>query len=252
MFLFLSLLLHILFVALLAASSRFFVSVPSYQDESRTITVELLPVDLARTKKQVVETGRIEKSEVAAPDAYLGEQTQTVRHQTRASETAAFRQGQETKKSVTLGKLGVPMNMKPMGHLGPGERAATNDYLSEVKEGAQTLLNTREFAFFSYYQRVRHQLEQFWEPKLQERLEKMLNRGRMLASDRDHNTKLLVVMNSAGEITRILVESTSGLVDLDEVAIEAFNKAGPFPNPPAGMIERDGSVKIEWEFVLRT
>ena len=33
-------------------------------------------------------------------------------------------------------------------------------------------------------------------------------------------------------------------------AIEAFKEAAPFPNPPAGIVESDGTIKIRWDFVL--
>ena len=40
--------------------------------------------------------------------------------------------------------------------------------------------------------------------------------------------------------------------DLDEAAIRAFNRAGPFPNPPNGLLQETGSVDIRWDFILRT
>jgi protein TonB len=63
-------------------------------------------------------------------------------------------------------------------------------------------------------------------------MKRMLYRGRVLAANKALATKLLVIMNSDGAITRVQVEDTSGVVDLDQAAVEAFNRAGPFPNPP--------------------
>ena len=42
----------------------------------------------------------------------------------------------------------------------------------------------------------------------------------------------------------------SGVIDLDSAAVEAFREAAPFPNPPKGMVEGDGTIKIRWDFVL--
>jgi protein TonB len=39
-------------------------------------------------------------------------------------------------------------------------------------------------------------------------------------------------------------------MDLDSAAVEAFRQAAPFPNPPKGMVEADGTIKIRWDFVL--
>lgn len=223
---------------------------------------EIQIVQTPEKRKQIVQTDKVEKSQTAADDALLSEQTQQVVRQTKAARVDRFRQlktaqgakaGQ--KQKMTLGTIGVAVNMKPLGHLGPeglAQEAATNDNLKEVKEGAQTLLNTREFAYYSFYQRVRTQLEQFWEPGLRERVVKMFRRGRQLASEKEMSTRLLVVLNTNGVITKILVNETSGVFDLDQAAVDAFNKAGPFPNPPTGMVEPDGTVKVEWEFVLRT
>ncbi|MEW6058100.1 MAG: energy transducer TonB, partial [Bdellovibrionota bacterium] len=218
--------------------------------------------EIEKLKSQVAETSLVEKAEKAKDDAFLGLQTQVVDQQTRAQNTAAFRDGKhkggdrgrsnKAQEKVEIGTLGVKMNYKPMGGVGPGEIAATNDYLKDVKPGAQTMLNTKEFAYFSFYQRVRRQLEQYWEPGLRERLRSMFAKGRQLAADREHATRILVVMDHEGTITKIQVEGTSGLLDLDQAAVDAFNRAGPFPNPPKGMIESDGTVKVEWEFVLKT
>jgi outer membrane biosynthesis protein TonB len=44
---------------------------------------------------------------------------------------------------------------------------------------------------------------------------------------------------------------TSGIKELDDAAIESFNDAGPFPNPPKGLVV-DGKVTIEWGFVVKS
>ncbi|HRK03447.1 MAG TPA: energy transducer TonB, partial [Oligoflexia bacterium] len=148
-------------------------------------------------------------------------------------------------------KLGMKPNLAPLGHLAPG--SASSDYVRNAEQGAQTLLNTREYVYYSYYQRVRQQLEQFWEPNLRSRLKKFFAKGRTLASDKEHSTRLMVHLDKEGTITKIEVRDTSGLLELDQAAIDAFNKAGPFPNPPRGMLEaNNGAVTVEWEFVLRT
>lgn len=261
-FLVISLLLH--FALMLAFSRSWLTRDAETTASTKSLEVEVVPLskqDIDRIKSQIVETELTDKSEKAVKDAYLSAQTQVVNKQTRAKTTAPFQSGKtggagqsqsQAENKVAASNLGVRMNMKPMGNLGPGQMAATSDYLNNVQQGAQTLLNTKEFAYFSFYQRVRKQLEQYWEPGLRNRLRNMFEKGRQLAADREHKTHLTVVMNNEGLITRILVESTSGFLDLDQAAIDAFNKAGPFPNPPRGMIDSEGTVKVEWEFVLKT
>lgn len=135
----------------------------------------------------------------------------------------------------------------------PGaDSSRSNDYLKNVDAGADTMLNTREFRYYTYYARIRRQLSQYWEPKVREKLTKMFKQGRRIASEHDHITKLLIVLNDRGVLVKVQVLNESGVVDLDEAATEAFQAAAPFPNPPKGIVEGDGTVKIRWDFVLES
>jgi len=48
----------------------------------------------------------------------------------------------------------------------------------------------------------------------------------------------------------VKVEQTSGVDFLDHVAVEAFRKAEPFPNPPAGIADEDGNIRFNFQFVV--
>jgi protein TonB len=91
----------------------------------------------------------------------------------------------------------------------------------------------------------------FWEPELKERIQKLYNRGVDLPNS-DVITKLAIILNKNGEISKISIIRNSGYLDLDEAAIKAFERASPFPNPPSGMVEKDGTVHLTWSFVLQT
>ncbi len=134
---------------------------------------------------------------------------------------------------------------------GTGETAKSNDYVKDVDQGLETMLNTREFKYYSYYNRIRRQLAQHWERKVREKLTKIYKEGRSpAAANQDRITKLMIVLNDQGTLVRVQVLSDSGVSDLDDAAIEAFRQAAPFPNPPKGIVEQDGTVKIRWDFVL--
>ena len=129
--------------------------------------------------------------------------------------------------------------------------ARTADYLKDVETGAQTILNTREFVYYSYYSRIKGKLQKLWGPKLKEKMQKFLQSGRSLASTPvDRTTQLVITLDSDGILKGVKVIGESGIVELDEAAIDAFRAAAPFPNPPQGIIEKDGTVKIRWDFVL--
>lgn len=133
------------------------------------------------------------------------------------------------------------------------ETSQTNDYIKDVEVGLETVLNTREFKYYSYYTRIRKQLAQHWEGRVREKLTKLFKEGRApAATNQDRITKLMIVLNDKGTLVRVQVLSDSGIRDLDDAAIEAFRAAAPFPNPPKGIVEGDGTVKIRWDFVLET
>lgn len=132
----------------------------------------------------------------------------------------------------------------------PGQISATDDYLKDTKTGAQTLLNTREFVYFTYYNRIKNQLQQYWEPKIKDKVTKLFRQGRQIASNSDRITRLRITLDRKGTLVGVAVVNQSGVQELDEAAIEAFRAAAPFPNPPAGIVEADGTIKIDWSFIL--
>ncbi|MEK6556576.1 MAG: energy transducer TonB, partial [Bdellovibrionota bacterium] len=63
-------------------------------------------------------------------------------------------------------------------------------------------------------------------------------------------TQVVIVLDKAGSLLKVQVVNESGVSDLDEAAVDAFRAAEPFPNPPKGMVEADGTIKIRWDFIL--
>lgn len=133
-----------------------------------------------------------------------------------------------------------------------GDISRTRDYLPGKDEGLETLLSTREFVYFTYYNRIRNQLSQFWEPKIKQKLISLLKQGRQIASSEDRITKVQIILDQRGDLQRVQVIEASGVKDLDQIAVDAFRAAAPFPNPPKGIIESDGTVKIQWDFVIES
>lgn len=134
----------------------------------------------------------------------------------------------------------------------PGEVSQTSDFLKGKDPGLETLLNTREYKYYTYFNRIRRRLSEHWEPKVKERMNKMFRQGRSIASTEERVTKLLIVLNDAGVLVKVQVLSDSGIHDLDEAAIDAFRAAAPFPHPPKGIVDSEGTIKIRWDFILET
>ena len=79
----------------------------------------------------------------------------------------------------------------------------------------------------------------------------LYKRGKKLPGNENFITSVVVTIDDKGNIVKVKILGSSGLADLDDAAVESFNKAGPFPNPPKGMLE-NGLVSIEWGFVVRS
>jgi TonB family protein len=231
---------------------------------------QLTWIDLEPTKKviksndkrRIVQTAEGRKEKEAPADAHLGWQNQTVDRQT-VSKNKTTIMGSAPKENAgktakkTLSQLGLAIlpaasrvyEDKPQWAT-PGTRP--QDSLDGIAESDRTALNTQEFKFYGYFQRIRERLDRAWVPILKEKLMVYYRSGRQLASDSEHVTKVVVFLNEAGEIVRVQLLSESGTRDLDEAAVSAFNKAGPFPNPPKGMADGNHEIQIPWDFILKT
>lgn len=129
--------------------------------------------------------------------------------------------------------------------------SATNDYVQEVALGDFTHLNTVEFKFYGFYHRIRQKLEQFWGKSIQEKSHALFRSGRRMPASQDLITSLQVTLNDKGEIVKVKILGASGVKELDDAAIESFNEAGPFPNPPKDLLV-NGYATIEWGFVVKS
>lgn len=64
-------------------------------------------------------------------------------------------------------------------------------------------------------------------------------------------TSLRITLDGEGQIVRVKVLSTSGVRELDDAAIESFNKAGHFQIHQK-IFWLKGSATIEWGFVVKS
>ncbi len=231
-----------------------------------------------KLERQIVEQDEKKSTEEEPDTRFLSAQNQKFKKQTVAKNKGDFKNSQKETASLKKSQNSRSWNLTPklsastpfVNGEGPkkeeltessdeseknaelAEGSQTNDYLKDVDQGLETLLNAREFKYYSYYNRIRRQLSQHWEPKVRTKLSQLFKQGRHLASTTDRITKLIVVLDRGGNLVKVQVLKESGVTDLDDAATEAFQSAAPFPNPPTGIIENDGTVKIRWDFVLES
>ena len=144
----------------------------------------------------------------------------------------------------------------PLGQNSPqssfSEPNMTDDYLKDIKKGDFTRLNTRRFKHYSFYSRVKGQLRSQWNPLIRQEVYFIFSTKRSLASLNKKRTTLRVTLDQNGYLRQIELLTTSGNHKIDIAAIQAFRKAAPFPNPPKELLEKDGHLRLFWDFVLET
>jgi TonB family protein len=226
------------------------------------------------TGKQIVESEDGNSEAHPMDDAYLSDKTRKFDRETQSKNIGVFKKGArgEVKgsdaKNIELSELSTfkkghdpykssakaysqKLKGEVNGHKGERGESASGDHLLNIPPGDFTYLNTIEYKYYGFYHRIRQKLEQFWGRSIQEKAALMVKKGRSIASDDEHITALVIILSAEGEIERIVIKGSSGVQELDDAAIEAFNEAGPFPNPPRGLIV-NGQVQIEWGFVVKT
>ncbi len=219
---------------------------------------EIVEFDLLEPveRRQIVETEESLDRRVPKKTKYLGKRNQSVKKETKSENISPFRAGKKAQLRVLDLKQLVPstvgnfMSVKKRKRL--AQPSASNDYLKKVKKGNSTLLNTKEFIYYTYYHRIRKRLESSWSSELRGAIFRYIKSERRFLTDASYTTRLSVFLDRHGRIKAIKLLRGSGAIDLDEAAIEAFNRAGPFPNPPRGLIERGGLIRIYWDFVVQS
>jgi TonB family protein len=134
------------------------------------------------------------------------------------------------------------------GVLQQGVPSAFPDYLKDVEEGTQTFLNTKEFKFASFFNRVKRLIAQHWNPGREYELRDP--KGNVYGF-KSRYTVLLIVLDASGGLLKIVLDQSSGLGFLDDEAIRATRKAAPFSNPPRRLVDpRTRQVTFRFGFVF--
>lgn len=122
--------------------------------------------------------------------------------------------------------------------------AAPNDDLHDVETGDGTYLNTREWKFAGFMNRVKQAVSAKWDPN--GRL-KQKEPNRQLFAPR--NTVLAVTLRPDGTLADVYVLKPCGIDSLDQEAVAAFERAAPFVNPPEALVE-NGYIRFQFGFTL--
>jgi TonB family protein len=152
---------------------------------------------------------------------------------------------------LTKGQGGAGGGPPPVPNLKPSkeqlERIAGGgsvDHLEEVENGDETALNAKRWVFASFFNRMKRQVAQNWDPQTVWR--------RTDPQGTHHGfktrvTEVRVSLSPQGKLNKIVVTQPCGVSELDDEAVRAFHAAAPFPNPPDGLV-KEGQITFAFSF----
>ena len=267
--LFYTILAFVLLIHLILLAMRMYREwgIADYQSPEKSQTGPPLRVKIVSApdqtiKKQIVQSEDPKSESNPKETRFLSDKTRSFERESMARKVDVFKssgaKGESGQKKISLSDLGAfKKNHNPLkttSHASSEQKrgeSSTNDFVEKIPLGDLTYLNTVEYKYYGFYHRIRQKLEQFWGRSIQEKAQSFLKHGRRVATDENLITSVEVTLDTTGHIVGISVKGSSGVKELDDAALESFNQAGPFPNPPKELVQ-NGEVKIEWGFVVKT
>ena len=125
-------------------------------------------------------------------------------------------------------------------------RSAIENYVSSVKPGNQTALNTAGVPFASYLNGMHNRIHPIFADSFLGSLDGLPANHPM----NDHHllTRLEIVLTKDGHLKKMGIVKTSGITAFDIAALDAVDRAQPFGPAPTAIVSGDGNVYLQWEF----
>jgi hypothetical protein len=126
-------------------------------------------------------------------------------------------------------------------------RNAIENYVSSVKPGNQTALNTAAVPFASYLNTIHNRIHPIFADNFLGSLDNLPKTHPM--NDPKILTRLeIVVSPKEGRIVKMGIVKTSGITAFDIAALDSVHRAQPFGPAPTAIVSPDGNVYLHWEF----
>lgn len=141
-------------------------------------------------------------------------------------------------------QLSLPNNI-------PGSRV--NLYLPHLKKAYITVLNTNAYnnrKFYIFFERIFEQVVLRWISNV-DLMSKLLSYKKVDQLKKKHDvvfTKLDLLFDKKGYLKETKVVQSSGIKELDYAAIDAFEDAAPFLNPPQELINKKDGFRLGFGF----
>jgi TonB family protein len=125
-------------------------------------------------------------------------------------------------------------------------RTAIENYVSSVKPGNQTALNTAAVPFATYLNGMHNRIHPIFADSFLASLDSLpithpLNDTHLI-------TRLEIILTKEGRLVKMGIVKTSGNTGFDIAALDSVERAQPFGPAPGAIISPDGKVYLHWEF----
>jgi TonB family protein len=236
-------------------------------DPKDKVTIEIIDPSKSQneTSRQVVrqaQTPEQEKLRDESEDklAFLSEQAQRVKKQTRALLNGMTRNRAEKEKAADKTKELLRRDFDAFSpaykKTSPIKDIQADKGLSTIGEtlptdisvGSFTALNTDRYLFYSFYARIEELIRYRWESAVRMAID---------STPPDHfspnasgvwKTNVEIWLKPNGEYHSAHIMKESGFRSFDRAAVQAFIQARLFPNPPKEMVEADGLIHLKYNF----
>lgn len=119
------------------------------------------------------------------------------------------------------------------------------DHLENVENSDETALSAKRWVYASFFNRLKRQVAMNWDPGT---VWKHSDPTGSVYGFKTRITEVRVSLSKSGDLSKILVTTPSGVNELDDEAVRAFRAAGPFPNPPEGLLAKDNLITFAFSF----
>ncbi|MDB4936046.1 MAG: TolA protein [Labilithrix sp.] len=124
---------------------------------------------------------------------------------------------------------------------------AIENYVSSVKPGNQTALNTAAVPFASYLNTIHNRIHPLFADSFLGSLDN-LPKSHPMNSPKIKTSLEIVVSPKEGRIVKMGIVKTSGITAFDIAALDSVHRAQPFGPAPGAIVSADGNVYLHWEF----
>jgi TonB family protein len=118
-----------------------------------------------------------------------------------------------------------------------------------IEEGDATWLNSREFKYATFMNRMRSEIGQQWIPRVRD-AQRQRDPDGSLFFYKERTVVLGLTLDTDGNVKDLSVLESSSVEFFDRVAVTSVRAAQPFPNPPHGMFRSEAQVRIPFSFTM--